>query len=275
MRRHTGAAGIAVAIAAIVPLAIPAHAQDLDSDLDCRSYTYQETVQAGLDSEPGDPDPYCPEALQEDPRDEGRFDDGPPIEDGLDQQQSDQGRPDEGRPDEGRPEQERPDQGRPEQGQFDQEGPDQGRFDQGGPEQGQFDQGRFDPGQSDYQGHSEQERFDQGRFDQGHFDQGDQGGIGGMREADDGADDGTAGAAPPRRAQVPTISATSLSRPASTTPAPAPATSPAVTPTLGTQGGLGGASGSGPSDWDIGIGLSFVTGATLAAGWVIRRRRHT
>ncbi|MGC9379360.1 hypothetical protein [Streptomyces sp. MH13] len=258
MRRHTGAAGIAVAIAAIVPLAIPAHAQDLDSDLDCRSYTYQETVQAGLDSEPGDPDPYCPEALQEDPRDEGRPDDGPPIEDGLDQQQSD-----EGRPDEGRPEQERPDQGRPEQGPFD----------QGEPEQGQFDQGRFDPG-PDYQGHSEQERFDQGRFDQGHFDQGDQGGIGGMREADDGVDDGTAGAAPPRRAQLPTISATSLPRPASTTPAPAPAASPAVVPTLGTQGGLGGASGSGPSDWDIGIGLSFVTGATLAAGWVIRRRRH-
>ncbi|MFD0459352.1 hypothetical protein ACFQ2H_33065 [Streptomyces violaceoruber] len=47
-----------------------------------------------------------------------------------------------------------------------------------------------------------------------------------------------------------------------------------MTPTLGTQGGLGGASGTGPSDWDIGIGLSFVTGAVLATGYVIRRRRR-
>ncbi len=51
--------------------------------------------------------------------------------------------------------------------------------------------------------------------------------------------------------------------------------SPAVTPTLGTQGGLGGASGTGPSDWDIAVGLSFVTGAALATGFVIRRRRRT
>ncbi|MZG12446.1 hypothetical protein GTY44_02915, partial [Streptomyces sp. SID5914] len=96
-----------------------------------------------------------------------------------------------------------------------------------------------------------------------------------VREADGGA----GGAARPGRDQGPTISATSAPRPATTAPAPAvttpaPAASPAVTPTLGTQGGLGGASGTGPSDWDIGIGLSFVTGAALAAGYVIRRRRR-
>ncbi|MYS69680.1 hypothetical protein GTY88_04425, partial [Streptomyces sp. SID5926] len=85
----------------------------------------------------------------------------------------------------------------------------------------------------------------------------------------------------PGRDQLPTISATSMPRPATTAPAPAPVVttpapvaSPAVTPTLGTQGGLGGASGTGPSDWDIGIGLSFVTGAALATGYVIRRRRR-
>lgn len=154
MRRRTGAAGIAVAIAAIVPLADPAPAQDLD----CRSFTYQEEAQAVFDSDP-----------------------------------------------------------------------------------------------SDFH------RLDEDRR----------------------ADDDRACEVLPRRASLPTISATSLPRLATTAPAPSatsaptPATSPAVAPTRGTQGGLGGSSGTGPSGWDIGIGLSCVTGAALAAGCVLRLRRRT
>ncbi|AQS70716.1 hypothetical protein [Streptomyces pactum] len=157
MRRRTGAAGIAVAIAAIVPLADPAHAQDLD----CRNFTHQEEAQAVLDSDPSDPN----------------------------------------------------------------------------------------------------------RLDE-----------------DQGTDDGRACEALPRRASLPTISATSLPRPATTAPAPAtttpgpatstPAPATSAAPTRGTQGGLGGASGTGPSGRDIGIGLGFVTSAALAAGYAIRRRRR-
>ncbi|QIJ61489.1 excalibur calcium-binding protein [Streptomyces sp. JB150] len=52
MRRHTGAAGIVLAIAATMPLAGPAHAQD---DLDCRHFAYQEDAQSVYDSDPRDP----------------------------------------------------------------------------------------------------------------------------------------------------------------------------------------------------------------------------
>lgn len=52
MRRHTGAAGIVLAIVATVPLAGPAHAQD---DLDCRHFAYQEDAQNVYDSDPRDP----------------------------------------------------------------------------------------------------------------------------------------------------------------------------------------------------------------------------
>jgi hypothetical protein len=31
---------------------------------------------------------------------------------------------------------------------------------------------------------------------------------------------------------------------------------------------------SGPSDWDIAIGLTFAVGAVAAAGYVVRRRRR-
>jgi hypothetical protein len=51
MHRRTGVAGTLVAIAAIVPLACPAHAQDLD----CRDFTYQEEAQAVFDTNPSDP----------------------------------------------------------------------------------------------------------------------------------------------------------------------------------------------------------------------------
>ncbi|MGQ4440236.1 hypothetical protein ACN6LI_005303 [Streptomyces violaceoruber] len=256
MRRRTGAAGIAVAIAAIVPLADPAPAQDLNASLepDCRSFTYQETVTIGLEEDPGSPDPLCPDSEYEDPSAEAPPDAGRTEDGRLDAGGAGDGRLDGGLPDGSGPGQARPDENGPDGGGPGQSRPDEGRLDEGRPDQDR-------PGQSHSAG--------QGPFDQG-----------GIREARE-ADDGAGGAARPGRDQLPTISATSMPRPATTAPAPAPvvttpapAASPAVTPTLGTQGGLGGASGTGPSDWDIGIGLSFVTGAVLATGYVIRRRRR-
>ncbi|MBQ0830625.1 excalibur calcium-binding protein [Streptomyces tagetis] len=75
----------------------------------------------------------------------------------------------------------------------------------------------------------------------------------------------------------PTISATSRPMPTATAPAPAvpaPDASGPVAPTRGVRGGVGGAANSGPSDHDVGIGLTFVLGAALAAGYVIRWRRR-
>ncbi|MFF9624060.1 excalibur calcium-binding domain-containing protein [Streptomyces griseosporeus] len=46
-----------------------------------------------------------------------------------------------------------------------------------------------------------------------------------------------------------------------------------LAPTRGVQGGLGGASNTGPTAWDIAIGTTFVAGAALAGGYVVRRRR--
>ncbi|MFF9030179.1 excalibur calcium-binding protein [Streptomyces iakyrus] len=59
MRRRTGAIGTLFAIAAIVPLAAPAHARQ---DLDCRDFAFQEDAQAAFEAEPGDP-----HRLDEDP----------------------------------------------------------------------------------------------------------------------------------------------------------------------------------------------------------------
>ncbi|MEU9523069.1 hypothetical protein [Streptomyces sp. NPDC048224] len=244
MRRRTGAAGIAVAIAAIVPLADPAPAQALDSNLesDCLSSTYQEAVPIGLEADPGAPDPLCPDALFDAPPD-----DAPLVGGGLDDDRLDGGGLDDGRLDGSGLGDGRPDEGLP----------DGGGLAPGRPGDGRLDQNR--PGTSHSTG--------QGPFDQG--------GIREIREGDGGMG---GGAAHPRGDQLPTISATTrpapVTTPAPATTAPAPVSSPSVAPTLGTQGGLGGASGTGPSDWDIGIGLSFVTGAALAAGWVIRRRRR-
>ncbi|WP_329214681.1 excalibur calcium-binding protein [Streptomyces sp. NBC_01485] len=47
-----------------------------------------------------------------------------------------------------------------------------------------------------------------------------------------------------------------------------------VTPTRGVQGGLGGASASGASSWDIGLGVGLAAGALTAAGYTLLRRRN-
>ncbi|MFJ7294706.1 excalibur calcium-binding protein [Streptomyces collinus] len=52
MRRRTGVIGTLFAIAAIVPLADPAHARQ---DLDCRDFAFQEDAQAVFDADPSDP----------------------------------------------------------------------------------------------------------------------------------------------------------------------------------------------------------------------------
>ncbi|MFC8834793.1 excalibur calcium-binding domain-containing protein [Streptomyces griseoincarnatus] len=72
----------------------------------------------------------------------------------------------------------------------------------------------------------------------------------------------------PTRTAAPTRTAT----PTPTATASPTRTSAAPTPTRGVQGGLGGASADGPTPWDLGIGATFVSGALLATGYVIRRR---
>ncbi|MCO4697249.1 excalibur calcium-binding domain-containing protein [Streptomyces sp. RO-S4] len=81
----------------------------------------------------------------------------------------------------------------------------------------------------------------------------------------------TRSASPTSAPSTPTSTPTATPTPTRTSAAPAASVSPA--PTRGVQGGLGGASGAGPSGWDVGVGATFVTGALLAAGYVIRRRR--
>ncbi|MBQ0972744.1 excalibur calcium-binding domain-containing protein [Streptomyces griseoincarnatus] len=83
-------------------------------------------------------------------------------------------------------------------------------------------------------------------------------------------------ASPTRPASTPTRTA-APTRPATPTPTPTATASPTrtsatPTPTRGVQGGLGGASADGPTPWDLGIGATFVSGALLATGYVIRRR---
>ncbi|MET9395586.1 excalibur calcium-binding protein [Streptomyces sp. NPDC006624] len=98
-------------------------------------------------------------------------------------------------------------------------------------------------------------------------------------DEDQGPDDGIACEALPRR-DTGIISPTTSARPtASVTPTPtatAPGATASVTATAsrGVRGGIGGAVAAGPSDWDIGLGLTFAAGAALMAAYVVRRRRR-
>ncbi|MFG2806020.1 excalibur calcium-binding protein [Streptomyces massasporeus] len=108
-------------------------------------------------------------------------------------------------------------------------------------------------------------------------------------DEDQGRDDGVACEALAHRGIIdPTTSPTSSSPSAS--PSASPSVGPSASPSAGTsapviatptgapsqgvRGGLGGAVASGPGDWDLAIGLAFAAGAAVAAGCVVRRRRH-
>lgn len=83
---------------------------------------------------------------------------------------------------------------------------------------------------------------------------------------------------PPRPTASPTRTAPPSARPTAPTPPttlpPRPRVSVTPPPTRGVRGGLGGTSTTGPSGWDIGIGLTCVTSASFAACWAIRRHRR-
>ncbi|MFH9006323.1 excalibur calcium-binding protein [Streptomyces afghaniensis] len=148
MRRRTGAIGTLFAIAAIVPLADPAHARQ---DLDCRDFSFQEDAQAVFDADPSDPN----------------------------------------------------------------------------------------------------------RLDE-----------------DQGSDDGIACEALTRRGVISPTTSPPASPSHSVTPSAPVTATPTVAPTRGVRGGLGGAVASGPSDWDVAIGLTFAAGAAVAAGYAVKRRRR-
>ncbi|GGQ86923.1 excalibur calcium-binding protein [Streptomyces pilosus] len=81
-------------------------------------------------------------------------------------------------------------------------------------------------------------------------------------------------AASPTATAVPATTAPPSSAPATVRATSAAPASPAsVAPTRGVEGGLGGSADSGPSGWDLGVGATFVTGAVLAAGHLVKRRR--
>ncbi|MCX2924902.1 excalibur calcium-binding protein [Streptomyces sp. NEAU-W12] len=92
-------------------------------------------------------------------------------------------------------------------------------------------------------------------------------------DEDQGPDDNIACEALPRRDDTLT-SSTSAPRATATTAAsatpPAPAT---VAPTRGVEGGLGGSSAAGPSEWETGVGLAFAAGALATTGYLVKRRR--
>ncbi|WP_326751563.1 excalibur calcium-binding protein [Streptomyces hirsutus] len=104
-------------------------------------------------------------------------------------------------------------------------------------------------------------------------------------DEDQGPDDNVACEALPRRDGSLT-SSTSAPRPTATTTAPAPPATPlastavtavaapaTIAPTRGVEGGLGGSSATGPSNWDTGIGLAFAAGALATTGYLVKRRR--
>ncbi|MFB7927506.1 MULTISPECIES: excalibur calcium-binding protein [Streptomyces] len=86
-------------------------------------------------------------------------------------------------------------------------------------------------------------------------------------DEDQGPDDGIACEVLPRRGVISPTSSATPSAPVTTTPTTA-------TPSQGVRGGLGGAAVTGPSDWDVAIGVTFAAGAALSAGYVVKRRRH-
>ncbi|WP_369198370.1 excalibur calcium-binding protein [Streptomyces djakartensis] len=107
-------------------------------------------------------------------------------------------------------------------------------------------------------------------------------------DEDQGPDDGIACEALPRRGGTGIINpvtpaatpSPATSRPVTSRPVtPSPVTSGPVTPAAttapsqGVRGGLGGTATGGPSGWEIGVGLAFAGGATLVAGYLLRRRR--
>lgn len=178
MRRRTGAIGTLIALAAIVPLADPAHAQDLD----CGDFTYQEDAQAFFDLDRSDP-----HRLDEDP------------------------------------------------------GPDDGLACEALPRRG-LTSSTFRPAPSS--------------------------------PAPTRSPSPSPTTASPTRTAAPPSAPPTRTPPATTAPVTtAPATPSSAAPTRGVQGGVGGASESGPSGLEMGIGAAFVTGAVLAAGHLVRRRR--
>ncbi|AZM63465.1 MULTISPECIES: excalibur calcium-binding protein [unclassified Streptomyces] len=178
MRRRTGAIGTLIALAAIVPLADPAHAQDLD----CSDFTYQEDAQAFFDLDRSDP-----HRLDEDP------------------------------------------------------GPDDGLACEALPRRG-LTSSTFRPAPAS--------------------------------PAPTRSPSPSPTTASPTRTAAPTPAPPTRTAPATTAPVTtAPATPSSAAPTLGVRGGVGGASQSGPSGLEMGIGAVFVTGAVLATGHLVRRRR--
>ncbi|GAA2600711.1 MULTISPECIES: excalibur calcium-binding protein [Streptomyces] len=84
-------------------------------------------------------------------------------------------------------------------------------------------------------------------------------------DEDQGPDDGIACEVLPRRGVISPTTSAGPSAPVTTTPTTAPS--------QGVRGGLGGTVATGPSDWDLGIGLTFTAGAALTAGYLVKRRR--
>ncbi len=180
MRRRTGVIGTLIALAAIVPLADPAHAQDLD----CGDFTYQEDAQTFFDLDRSDP-----HRLDEDP------------------------------------------------------GPDDGLACEALPRRG-LTSSTFRPAPAS------------------------------PAPTRSAAPSPAPTTAPPTRTAAPPPARTSSPAPVTpTVTSTAPAAPSTVAPTRGVEGGLGGSSDSGPSGWDLGVGATFVTGAVLAAGHLVRRRR--
>ncbi|MFH0517822.1 excalibur calcium-binding protein [Streptomyces sp. M41] len=102
-----------------------------------------------------------------------------------------------------------------------------------------------------------------------------QGGDGGGRGGDGGGrgGDGDGGLISSTSRPSTRMTPTAPTAPVTSIAPATPATPATLAPTRGARGGLGGASTSGPSGWDVAVGLTFVTGAVLTAGYLVRRRR--